>query len=167
MSVYEFYGAWTQHIVGPDDAFRVWFLKPATFVLAVAAPEITAELVRVYMRPIDALRRSKINEIDAVGGVATVADFRFTEFTKAARVEAKEYYKTSPQKGKIRARYMAVKESQNSTMNHRLLSMNTSLMSGHLPILGVDHPQEALNALGAQPPTDDPMIQTLQDSLGW
>lgn len=167
MSAYDRYRDWPRQIIGPDDLFRVWYMEPAVFLIAVAASEVTAELVRFYMRPIDQIRRLKAAEIETAGGVATIADLRFTEFTKAARVEAKEYYKTSPEKGRIRARYMAISKSQHSTMNYKLLSMNASLMVGHLPIVAIEHPDQALSILGAETPVDNPEINKIQAAQTW
>ncbi|MEO0811261.1 MAG: hypothetical protein AAFY60_00265, partial [Myxococcota bacterium] len=92
---YRDYLAWTRHIERPDDAFRVWYLEPATIAVALAAPELTVKLLDDYLRVADEIRRRKASEIEAAGGIASVLDWRHSAFSDDARKRAKDYYSSS------------------------------------------------------------------------
>lgn len=159
---YQDYADWPRHVVGPNDGFRVWYLEPATLLVAVSAPEITAALLDDYLAIADEIRRIKADEIEAAGGIASILDWRHSSFTTAARERSKQYYETSGSKGRIRARFMTLSDDAKYRMNHRVLSMNASLMKEQIPIRGVSAPSEAIAVLGAQPPKLDPEILALR-----
>lgn len=160
---YNDYRAWARHIIGPADDFRVWYLEPATIVVCVAAAEISPELLDDYLRIADEIRRVKAEEIEAAGGIASVLDWRHSQFTEAARQRSKDYYETSRTKGRIRARFMTLKpDDPRYQLNYRMLSMNVAVMDDHLPIQGVKEPSEAFEALGVQPPKLDATILALR-----